>query len=203
MKVGSVVNEKGLSRNQEPLRGPVALCHLILKQRVGAGGRVVDATCGNGNDTLFLAEIVGEHGRVWSFDIDGYALEATRKKLLQSSLASVVELVHAGHERLGEYIDEPLNAVVFNLGYLPGGEKGVVTRPDTTLAALRQARGLLLPGGVILLVVYTGHTGGGEEAGAVEEWAADLPSPEFNVWRGSLLNRRADAPYLLLIEKAL
>jgi ubiquinone/menaquinone biosynthesis C-methylase UbiE len=196
------MNETCLLRDQEPLRGPVALCHLILKQRVGTGGRVADATCGNGNDTLFLVGIVGGQGRVWSFDIDKEALDATRDKLRQSSLASVVELVHAGHERLSEYIDEPLNAVVFNLGYLPGGAKSVVTRPETTLAALEQALGLLLPGGVILLVVYTGHPGGEEEGRAVDEWASGLPSPGFNVWCGRLLNRRADAPYLLMVEKA-
>lgn len=187
---------------QEPLRGPVALCRLILRQRLAGGGRVVDATCGNGNDTLFLAGIVGEQGRVWSFDIDGDALEATRERLRESFLESVVELVHAGHERLSEYADRPLDAVVFNLGYLPGGAKSVVTRPKTTLAALEQALDLLRPGGVILVVVYTGHPGGAEEGSAVDAWASGLPSPEFNVWQNRLLNRQAHAPYLLLVEKA-
>lgn len=196
------MSESCISFDQESLRGPVALCHLILRQRVGTGGRVVDATCGNGNDSLFLAGIVGEQGRVWSFDIDGDALDATREKLRARSLESVVELVHAGHERLGEFVDQPLHAVVFNLGYLPGGQKVTVTRPDTTQAALEQALELLLPGGVILVVVYTGHPGGAEEACAVDAWASALPSPGFNVWCGRLLNRRADSPYLLMVEKA-
>ncbi len=188
--------------NRETLRGPVALCRLILGQRIGAGDRVADATCGNGNDTFFLAGIVGARGRVWAFDIDGDALETTEKRLRQSPFASVVVLVHAGHERICEFIHEPLNAVVFNLGYLPGGGKSVVTRPETTLAALEGALDLLLPGGVVLLVVYTGHPGGGEESRAVEEWVSGLPSPGFNVWSSRLLNRREDAPYLLMIEKA-
>ncbi len=196
------MNETGNSRNLEQLRGPVALCRLILQQRVGAGCKVADATCGNGNDTIFLAGIVGERGRVWSFDIDKEALETTGEKLRQSFLSPVVELVHAGHERLGEFISEPLDAVVFNLGYLPGGVKSTVTRPETTLAALEQALGLLVPGGIVLLVVYIGHPGGVEEAEALEDWTARLPSPEYNVWRSSLLNRRTDAPYLVMIEKA-
>jgi len=196
------VNETGNSRNPEPLRGPVALCRLILQQRVGTGCKVADATCGNGKDTIFLAGIVGERGRVWSFDIDKNALEATGEKLRQHSLSSAVELVHAGHERLGEFISEPLDAVVFNLGYLPGGVKSTVTRPETTLSALEQSLGLLVPGGIVLLTVYTGHPGGDEEGRAVDEWAARLPSPGYNVWRSSLLNRRADAPYLVMIEKA-
>ncbi len=194
--------EKTSLLDRESLRGPVALCHLILRQRVGIGGRVVDATCGNGNDTLFLAGIVGEQGRVWAFDIDGDALDATRERLRERSLESVVELVHAGHERLGEYVEQPLHAVVFNLGYLPGGSKITVTRPDTTLAALEQALGMLLPGGVVLVVVYTGHPGGEEEACVVDAWASGLPSPGFNVWHNRLLNRQAHAPFLLLVEKA-
>jgi SAM-dependent methyltransferase len=192
----------GPSSDRDLLRGPVALCRLFLRERVAAGDRVIDATCGNGHDTLFLARLVGERGKVWSFDIDRDALDGTASRLRQASLDSMVELVHAGHERLNDYVKEHVRAVVFNLGYLPGSERVTITRAETTVSALEQARGLLLPEGVILLAVYTGHPGGTEEGRAVDFWVSSLPSPEFNVWSCRLVNRRADAPYLLMIEKS-
>lgn len=195
------MNTKVSPLNIFSLRGPVQLSHLFLKERVGAGDRVVDATCGNGNDTMLLAGLVGHEGKVWSFDVDAEALEATHGKLCQVSLDAAVELIHDGHQRLADYVREPLDAVVFNLGYLPGGAKEVTTRPETTLAALEQSLDLLVPGGLILLVVYTGHPGGREEGRAVDSWASRLPSPRFNAWKSSLLNRQAEAPYLLIVEK--
>jgi SAM-dependent methyltransferase len=195
------VKKEERPQNNNPLRGPVQLCHLFLKEKVKPGDRVVDATCGNGHDTLLLAGLVGPRGRVWSFDINGVALDAVRERLRETSLETVVELVHDGHERLADHVHEPLHAIVFNLGFLPGGGSGIITRPETTLAALEQSVKLLLPGGFILLAVYTGHPGGKEEGLAVDSWAADLPSPRFNAWRGCLLNRQAEAPYLLVIEK--
>jgi SAM-dependent methyltransferase len=197
-------NKEGASPtgDPDPLRGPVALCRLFLRERVGAGDRVIDATCGNGHDTLYLARLVGEGGKVWSFDIDREALATAGKRLRDASLDSMVELVQAGHERLNEYVKERVRAVVFNLGYLPGSEKIAITRPATTVAALEQARALLLSGGVILLSVYTGHPGGTEEGRAVDSWVSGLPSPDFNVWSCRLVNRGTDAPYLLVIEKS-
>ncbi len=194
--------KSGMSRkNYEPLRGPVQLCHQFLRERLKPGDRVVDATCGNGHDTLLLADLVGPSGRVWSFDIDDGALDAVENKIREASLETGIKLIHDGHERLADHVTEALRAVVFNLGYLPGGAGDIVTRPETTLAALEQSLDLLLPGGFILLAVYPGHAGGREEADAVDSWASGLPSPRFNVWRCSLLNRQAEAPYLLVIDK--
>jgi ubiquinone/menaquinone biosynthesis C-methylase UbiE len=195
------MNPEMSRENYEPLRGPVQLCHLFLRERLKPGDRVVDATCGNGHDTLLLAGLVGPSGRVWSFDIDNAALGEVKNRLREASLETEIELIHAGHEHLADHVGEPLRAVVFNLGYLPGGAGDIVTQPKTTLAALEQSVRLLLPGGFILLAVYTGHTGGREEGEAVDSWASGLPSPRFNVWRSSLLNRQAEAPYLLVIEK--
>ena len=196
-----IVEGASPSSEYDSLRGPVALSRLFLGEKVKPGDRVIDATCGNGYDTLFLAGLVGELGRVWSFDIDKDALDAAGRKLRQASLDSMVELVHAGHERLNEYVKEPVRAVAFNLGYLPGSDRITITRPETTLTALEQSLGLLLAGGVILLAVYTGHPGGADEGSAVDAWASELPSPQFNVWRCRLQNRGEHAPYFVLIEK--
>jgi SAM-dependent methyltransferase len=187
--------------DKESLRGAALLSHLFLKERVKQGDRVADATCGNGHDTLFLARLVGEGGKVWAFDIQEKALANTRMLLAEAGCLGQVELVASGHERFAEFAGGPLKAVVFNLGYLPGGDKSVVTRPAATVAALEQAAGLLNPGGVITVCIYTGHPGGAEEGEAVERWAASLPTTGFNVWLSRQINRPPTAPYLLLVEK--
>jgi SAM-dependent methyltransferase len=187
--------------DKESLRGAVLLSHYFLKERVKPGDRVADATCGNGHDTLFLARLVGEGGKVWAFDIQDKALANTRMLLAEAGCFGQVEPVVSGHERFAEFVGEPLKAVVFNLGYLPGGDKSVITRPDETVAALEQAAGLLIPGGVITVCIYTGHPGGAEEGEAVEKWAAALSPAGFNVWLSRRINRPPTAPYLLIVEK--
>lgn len=189
--------------NLRGLYGAVSLAHFFLKTRLGPGDRVVDATCGNGQDTLLLAELVGSAGRVWAFDVQPSALARTGERLAAANLQQPVQLVQAGHERLAEFVTEPLQAVIFNLGYLPAGDREVKTAAATTLAALHQAAELLLPGGFILIAVYTGHAGGEEEWQAVQAWCSRLHPHQFNVWHSRQLNRGETAPFLVLVEKGL
>lgn len=151
-----------------------ALAHARLAAHLRAGDRAVDATAGNGHDTVFLAEQVGAGGRVWAFDIQRQALEATQRRLRDRGLEGRVSLVSAGHETLAEHLPRHarggLAAVMFNLGYLPGGDHRLVTRPETTQAALSAAWRLLAPGGLISLMVYRGHAGGREEYLALQDW---------------------------------
>lgn len=188
-------------RKGEGLRGAVPLSHLFLRERVRPGDRAIDATCGNGNDTCLLAELVGPTGKVWAFDTQETAIMATDAALRTAGCRERVELVRDGHERLAEYVTEQVSAVVFNLGYLPGGDKGLVTRPESTGAALEQAASLLGPEGLLLIVVYTGHPGGDEEWGAIRTWAEALAPREFNVWQARQMNRSGAAPFLVVIEK--
>ena len=185
----------------EGLRGAVCLSHYFMADRVGPGDSVCDATCGNGKDTLFLARLVGPGGKVWSFDLQEKALANARSLLEEAGCLSQTELVGAGHERLAEFVGEPLKAALFNLGFLPGGDHSFVTRPKETLASLEQASQLLLAGGIITVCVYTGHPGGAEEGEAVSGWAAGLSPGKFNVWTSRQANRPPTAPYLVLIEK--
>jgi len=186
---------------KESLRGAVTLAHFYLRQRVRPGDFVLDATCGNGQDTLLLAELVGEGGRVWAFDLQPCAIAATRELLDNRGLLGSVELIEAGHERLGEFVPEGLAAAVFNLGYLPGGDDTLITSPESSVAALDQAVERLRPGGIVTVALYTGHEGGPEEARAVEAWGAALAPKNFNVWCDRQLNRPPTAPYLVLVER--
>lgn len=183
------------------LSGAVQLVHFFLRERLKPGDRAVDATCGNGYDTHLLAQLVGPDGRVWAFDIQEDALIATEERLAEAGCRERVALVHGGHERLAEVVTDPVRAVVFNLGFLPGAPRETVTTPETTLSALEQAASLLLPGGIVTVAVYTGHPGGADEARAVETWAAALPPGRFNVWRCRQGNRSEAAPYLIVVER--
>lgn len=186
---------------RDDLRGAVALSHFLLGERVKPGDRVADATCGNGNDTLYLARLVGPNGKVFAFDIQEQALVNTRTLLAGSGCLAQTELIAAGHERIAEFVRGPLKAVAFNLGYLPGSDKRVVTRPEETVAALDQVARLLLPGGIITVCVYTGHPGGELEAESVVKWGAALPSADYNVWLSRRINLPPTAPYLVIVDK--
>ena len=167
------------------------------------GGRAIDATMGNGHDTLFLARQVGPGGRVVAFDIQPEALGATRKRLVEADLEAVVELHCVGHEHLETWIPDhwrgTVDAVMFNLGYLPGADKSRVTRPETTLAALNQAARLLRPGGLISLMLYRAHPGASAEVADVRHWL------EAQAGRLSIREITSPGPWLYLlkpIEKA-
>lgn len=184
------------------LRGPVTVSHLNLRMFLQPGDRAVDATCGNGGDTLLLAELVGPQGRVWGFDIQQQAITTTRQKLDDAGLGSQVELLQCGHEEIAYRIVGPLQAVTFNLGYLPGSDRAIITRPETTVTALRQSLELLAPGGIIAVTVYPGHSGGVIEQRSVDDWASGLDPRSCHVWRMSQLNVATDAPYFILVQRS-
>lgn len=191
------------SRNDTPLlRGPVALTHLILRRFIGQGDCVIDATCGNGHDTLLLAELAGQTGRVWAFDIQEAALTATRHRLRQAGVEDRVTLLQKGHECIREHVRGPVSAAVFNLGYLPAGDRSIVTRPETTVAAAEQALELLAAGGVVTVTLYPGHDGGLNECTVIDAWAACLDAKKFHTWRMGQINVPVEAPYLIVIQKA-
>jgi 16S rRNA C1402 N4-methylase RsmH len=159
--------------------------HEALSAILHDGDTAIDATVGNGHDTLFLARAVGEGGTVYGFDIQEQALDTAYKRLQDEGLALRVSLYHAGHEAMAVVLPESargrVRAVMFNLGYLPGGDKARTTAISTTLAALEQARELLAPGGMISVLAYTGHPGGREEAEAVKGWAQSLSADFYEV----------------------
>jgi len=182
------------------LRGPVPLSHLFIHRFVGVGDHVVDATCGNGHDTLLLAELVGTSGRVWAFDIQRKALEMTAGRLAEAGGFDSVLLIHAGHEAMTAHCPGSVKAVIFNLGYLPGGDQAVVTLPESTLAGFEQSLELLGPGGVVIITLYPGHVGGEQERTVLESRLAQLPPADFHVWRMGQMNVPTTAPYLILVQ---
>ncbi len=99
------------------------------------------------------------------------------------------------------YISAPLKAVVFNLGWLPGGEKDIITRLSTTMPALDASLRLLTTGGILAITCYPGHDGGDSETAEILNWAASLPARHYHAWRMGQLNVSETAPFCLVIQK--
>mgnify|MGYP005778708009 CR=1 FL=1 len=182
------------------LNNVVEISRLFMELSVKAGDAVIDATCGNGQDTLALSRLVGDCGRVYAFDRQLKAIENTKALLLANGRENV-RLFAASHEKMEEYVKEPVALVVFNLGYLPGGDKALVTKPETTLPAVQSAARLLRGGGLLLICAYLGHPGGQEEFDCLQNALESWSGKAYNVLEMKHRNRRADAPRVLVVEK--
>ena len=178
---------------------PTALAQDILRRLIRPGDWVIDATAGNGHDTLFLAGCVGPAGRVLAFDIQEAALASTRSRVGE---AAWVEFFHESHAKMATHTAAgSVTAVMFNLGYLPGETHDLTTEAGETLAALEIAAQLLKSGGVLSVICYPGHPAGSAEASAVEEWMTARAAQGWRVARYGAVGTRRAAPFLLLAGK--
>ncbi len=177
------------------------MVHQLLRSYIQPGQIFVDATVGNGYDTLFLAQSVGENGRVIGFDIQEKALEEALKKIKKEGVEDRVSLIHDCHSKLDCYIKDPIDGAMFNLGYLPKGDSTIITTAETTLQALRKSISLLKPGGIITVISYYGHDGGEEEKKAVDQYLKNINEKEMTVGCFSFINRHHYPPILYIIEK--
>lgn len=144
------------------------LAHERWRAVLRPGDTAVDATVGNGHDTLVLARLVGPTGRVIGFDVQPDALFAARQRLDDAGFLDA-RLYFDDHRKIAEFVTGSVRVVCFNLGYLPGGDKTVTTRRESTIPAIAAAASILVPGGVLTVIGYRGHPGGTEETDAVRE----------------------------------
>ena len=180
---------------------PTELLHLLLKGEIREGDFVIDATSGNGHDTLFLAHAVGRTGAVLTVDIQSDALESTAARLRDAGCDSRVEYQLGCHSRLDEFAKERRpRAVIFNLGYLPGGDHDVTTQTESTLQAIQAAARILSPGGILAVICYPGHDSGAAEAQAVENFLPSLAGHRTACYK--MIGTEKPAPFLLLSQKA-
>lgn len=180
----------------------LAVVHGFWRARLRPGAFAIDATAGNGHDTALLCRLVGPAGRVLALDIQPRAVAATNARLAALGLAGVGRAVTASHARLAEWAAPACaDAVVFNLGYLPGASHRVFTRPDTTLPALDAAAALVKPGGFVTVCAYAGGQQGTAERDAVLAWADGLPAASFSVARHLFPGQPGLPPAALCIVK--
>ncbi len=279
-------SQEGKAR-KNPIARPTELAALLMAQYVRPGDTVVDATVGNGWDTVALARLA-RGGRVYGFDIQREALERAEVRLreagcpvawraegvpglrdgapgetteafgvqgaaprLDGAPGETTEafrvqgealcldgapgesteafraqgealcldgapgerpgneaaacgetlLICADHRRMAEYVCGQAAAVVFNLGYLPGGDKKITTRADSTCEAMRSALSLLRPGGALIVTIYGGHPAGKAEREAVLRLAGELPAEEYHTLHARLTNQGEGAPEVLAVVK--
>jgi len=177
--------------------------HNIIQKYLAAGDYAIDATVGNGHDTLFLSKQTGLNGRVFGFDIQQQALDLTLLKLESKQLINT-ELFHVNHSKMEQHIPtqyhRKIKVIMFNLGYLPGSDKSVITRADSTLLALNQSITLLAPSGIITITAYPGHQGGAEETRQIMQWCNCLPTEQYT-FQTIYSSDKKTAPILLIIQK--
>ena len=174
---------------------------IFLEKIIEKGHVVIDATMGNGYDTVYLGNLVGETGKVYAFDVQEEALTSTRKKVVRDNMEDRIELIHDGHENLDKYVKEEVSCVVFNLGYLPRAKHMVITKPDTTLEAMKKSLELLKPNGIISIAAYIGHEGGLDEKNYICEYLDNLDQKQYNVLHMEFTNQINNPPQLILVEK--
>ena len=172
--------------------------HFIL-QHIGEGDVCVDFTMGNGNDTLFLSRTVGETGRVYAFDIQEEALASTRARLEAEGAPENYTLICASHHRVREFVKEPIKAGMFNLGWLPGGDKSITTLRETTMPAIEAAIELLDRDAILNVAVYPGHEEGDAEGRMICEYLAGISRYKVCATRVTILNSPT-SPYFIMIE---
>jgi len=183
----------------------IPFAHSLLKQVLKPGDIAIDGTVGNGNDTLYLAQLVGETGIVYGFDIQQEAINRASSLLQEHHCKNQVKFFCLGHEHQKQVIPEEqhgkIKGAIYNLGYLPKGNHDIITKPLTTISALEQTLEILAPGGIICVVVYHGHPGGKEERDAVLRFAENVPQKKAQVLKYQFINQINDPPFLLAFEK--
>ena len=124
-------------------------CARFIREQVQPGDICIDATMGNGNDTLLLSSLCGKDGHVFAFDIQEAALINTRKRLMEADAPQNYTLLLESHTNIEHYVDPgTASCITFNLGYLPGGDHTKATHADTSIAALSKSLDLLQKGGL-------------------------------------------------------
>lgn len=177
----------------------------LLKKAIQTGDVVVDATLGNGHDTLFLADLVGETGKVFGFDVQEEAIHASNERLSAHAMLERVTLFHEGHEHLSEKIPTnyhgKITGAIFNLGYLPGSDKSIVTQPETTIVAIEQLMKIMAPQGIIVLVIYHGHEKGAVERDSLIQYCQEIDQKTAHVLQYQFINQLNNPPFVVAIEK--
>ena len=165
---------------------------------------IIDATCGNGHDTLALAS--SDPSRLYAFDIQQQAVDNTAALLSSEGYGTAIEngtisIICDSHSNMQAHVKEPADLIVFNLGYLPGGDKTITTSSEETMAAIRSSMALLNKGGLVCITMYSGHAEGSAEKEMLMQMAAELDPKVYHAAYINFLNQHNSPPEILLITR--
>jgi predicted methyltransferase len=179
----------------------LSLSHGFLRARVAPGALCIDATAGRGRDTALLCSLAGPEGRVLAMDIQKDAL-VSAAELLNAEGCSNAELILDSHVNMRKYAEpETVDCIVFNFGWLPGGDHDIHTKADSSVEAIRQGLELLKPGGVMSLCLYFGRNNGYEERDAILALLESLDPAEYTAIVTRFVNRRGDVAIPAVVIK--
>ena len=188
-------------KREYPLNA-LGLSHQFMAAHIRGGDVCIDATAGRGRDTLFLCRLVGENGRVLAMDIQPEAVAQTEALLRAEGVSSIARVVLDCHSRLGDYAQlETVDGIMFNFGWLPGGDHNTFSHSDTSVAAVQAGLALLKPGGVMTLCIYYGRENGTAERDALLAYLSTVDNRRYTVIRGDFTNRTGDVPIPVFIIK--
>ena len=179
----------------------LGLSHKYMTEHLLPGDVCIDATAGRGRDTLFLAKLVGDEGKVYAFDIQESAVSST-KELLSSEGVENAEVHLACHSKMAEFVKEDsVSAVMFNFGWLPGGDHNTFSHGKTSCLAIEEGLRLLKKDGIMTLCLYCGKETGYEEKNTVLDFLKSLDQKKYSVLLHEFINRKNDPPVLAVITK--
>lgn len=176
-------------------------CQRQIREHVQEGDWCIDATAGNGNDTVLLCRAAGPTGKVFAFDIQKQAIENTKERLSKEGLSERAELILDSHVHMAEYVKEKVSCIVFNFGYLPGGDHSLSTKAESSIQAIREGLSLLRKGGMMHLCIYSGGDSGFEEKEAILAELKSLNAKEYLVLVTEYYNRPNHPPLPVMVVK--
>lgn len=180
------------------------IIHRIIKEKVQPGDICIDATAGRGNDTLFLAQLVGESGHVTAFDIQQDAVDSTKALLAANGMTERTDVLLKSHSEMVELFEEnSVSCITFNFGWLPKGDHNIFTSKSTSIPAIEQGLKLLKSGGIMTLIIYYGRETGFEERDALLEYLPTIDSSRYTVIEMPFVNRPNCPPIPIIILKDL
>jgi len=180
------------------LKNTTELALLMCSQYADKEKTAVDATCGNGHDTLWMTD---KFKKVYAFDVQKEAIDSTYRLLKGNDADGNVVLIHDSHGNMEKYLEEAPQVIVFNLGYLPGGDKSVTTEDGETLKAVEKSLELLDVGGLLCITMYHGHEQGAKERKSLLEWASGLSKSKYHCVHTNMVNQPKNPPEILWVTK--
>lgn len=173
----------------------IEFSHNLLSKYISKEDIVIDMTVGNGGDTLYLANI---SKFVYGFDIQKEACMKAEELLTGYTNYKIINDTHYNFDK---YINEEISGAIFNLGYLPGGNKKIHTEAEVVLQTLKKLNSSLKKNGIIVIVFYPGHASGLEEAKVLGEYLSNLNQKEFDVLKYEFINQINNPPFLIALKK--
>lgn len=180
------------------------LAHVVWADHLKGPACVIDGTAGNGHDALFLAKHLAllKNSTLYVFDIQKQAIETTKNRIEENHLDLKVHYFHKSHYPFPvEIKTQSIDLIIYNLGYLPGGDKSITTNGKETVLSLKEAFELLRPGGLLSVTCYPGHSEGAIEYHEVQSWVKKLDPKKATTYE--LISHKETAPQLILVRKDL